>query len=117
VKARDTRRPASHAPMQPESEFPARESKGIQEKRLGFPWIPLVESRPFNALQRKKIKKSPSAQLASWVVPTVARRAVSPDSSDQPICPSENHIPHILDFENRMYSAGHVADCEITIYA
>jgi hypothetical protein len=51
--------------MQPESEFAARKSKGIQEKRLGSPWIPLVESRLFNALQRKKVKKSPSAQLAS----------------------------------------------------
>jgi hypothetical protein len=59
--------------MQPKSEFSASKSKGIQGKKLVFPWIPLVESGLFNGLQRKKIKKSPSAQLASWVVRTVAR--------------------------------------------
>jgi hypothetical protein len=58
--------------MQPKSEFSASKSKGIQGKKLVFPWIPLVESGLFNALQRKKIKKTPPLQLASRVVRTVA---------------------------------------------
>jgi hypothetical protein len=36
--------------MQPESEFRARKSKEIQEKKLAFAWIPLVESGLFNGL-------------------------------------------------------------------
>jgi hypothetical protein len=40
--------------MQPAGEFRARKSKEIQGKKLAFPWIPLAESRLFNALQRKK---------------------------------------------------------------
>jgi hypothetical protein len=40
--------------MQPGSEFPARESKQKQGKKLAFPWIPLVEFGPFKGLRQKK---------------------------------------------------------------
>jgi hypothetical protein len=36
----------------------ASKTKGIQIKKLAFPWIPLVESRLFNGLRRIQIKKS-----------------------------------------------------------
>jgi hypothetical protein len=35
-----------------------KESKEIQEKTLGFPWIPLAESGLINGLRRIQIKKS-----------------------------------------------------------
>jgi hypothetical protein len=43
---------------QPPRELAARRSKENQGKKLGFPWIPLVESGLFNRLQRKQEKKS-----------------------------------------------------------
>jgi hypothetical protein len=36
----------------------ARKTKGIQIKKLAFPWIPLAESGLFNELRRIQIKKS-----------------------------------------------------------
>jgi hypothetical protein len=42
---------------QPPRELAARRSKENQGKKLGFPWIPLVESGLFNRLQRKQEKK------------------------------------------------------------
>jgi hypothetical protein len=35
----------------------ARKTKGIQGKRLGFPWIPLADSGLFKGLRRIQIKK------------------------------------------------------------
>jgi hypothetical protein len=53
---------------QPEREFAARKSKGIQGKRLEFPWIPLAESGLINGLRRKNEKNPPPALLALEVV-------------------------------------------------
>jgi hypothetical protein len=50
--------------------------KEIQGKKLAFPWIPLVESGLFNALQRKKEKNSPPLRLACQVVQTAAASAI-----------------------------------------
>jgi hypothetical protein len=43
---------------QPERELAARKSKELQGKRLGFPWIPLVESSLINGLVEEQMKKS-----------------------------------------------------------
>ena len=41
-----------------ERQINPRKSKQFQEKRLGFPWIPLADSGLFNGLRRIQVKKS-----------------------------------------------------------
>jgi hypothetical protein len=45
------------APAQIRVHANPKESKEIQGKRLGFPWIPLADSGLFNGLQQIQIKK------------------------------------------------------------
>jgi hypothetical protein len=63
--------------MQPAGEFRATESKEVQGKKLAFPWIPLVESGLFNALQRKKKKIALRSDSPIELCKTAAASAVS----------------------------------------
>jgi hypothetical protein len=49
-------------------------TKGIQGKKLGFPWIPLAESGLFNGLHRIQAKKSlPLSHCGQTITDRVSR--------------------------------------------
>jgi hypothetical protein len=51
-------------------EFAPRESKEFQGKKLGSVWIPLLDSRLFNGLQRIQIENSPALSTTATVAKT-----------------------------------------------
>ena len=77
--------------------------KEIQGKKLAFPWIPLVESGLFNALQRKKEKNALRSDSPIELCKTAAAlpfRINDPIGSD-PVS-RNTHSTH-LDFENNFH--------------
>jgi hypothetical protein len=103
--------------MQPESESSARESKGIQGKSLGFPWIPLVESGLFKGLQRKKQKISLRFNSPPGLSGSPQALASSPYPLDQTSCPSELIYHKFWILKINCIPPATSRTAEITIYA
>jgi hypothetical protein len=73
---------------------PPKETKEIQRKKLGFPWIPLAESGLINGLRRIQVKKSfPVSHCASKATNHLPRPRASAPGSIRGLAKSIARIP------------------------